>query len=67
MESLIQILALNLAVVAAMMVIGWLISLWYKNVTIADSLWGTGFVLAAICSPSLGGCHGRTGESMSQV
>ena len=37
----------NLLAVAAMMVIGWLLSLRKNNVTIVDSLWGTGFVLVA--------------------
>jgi steroid 5-alpha reductase family enzyme len=37
----------NLTGVVAMMVIGWLISLRYRNVTIVDSLWGLGFVLVA--------------------
>ena len=37
----------NLAAVVTMMVIGWLVSLAYRNVTIVDSLWGLGFVLIA--------------------
>lgn len=37
----------NLAAVVAMMIVGWLISLRYRNVTIVDSLWGLGFVLVA--------------------
>ena len=37
----------NLATVAIMMVMGWLVSLAYRNVTIVDSLWGLGFVLIA--------------------
>ena len=37
----------NLAAVAIMMVMGWLVSLAYRNVTIVDSLWGLGFVLIA--------------------
>ena len=37
----------NLAAVAAMMLIGWCVSLLYRNVTIVDSLWGLGFVLIA--------------------
>ena len=37
----------NLVAVAAMMVIGWCVSLLYRNVTIVDSLWGLGFVLIA--------------------
>jgi len=38
---------LNLAAVVAMMILGWLISLKYRNVTVVDSLWGLGFVLIA--------------------
>ena len=37
----------NLVAVFIMMMIGWLISLRYRNVTIVDSLWGLGFVLIA--------------------
>ena len=37
----------NLVAVLIMMMIGWLISLRYRNVTIVDSLWGLGFVLIA--------------------
>lgn len=45
MQSLIQLAGLNFAAVIAMMIIGWLISLWYRNVSVVDSLWGFGFVL----------------------
>jgi steroid 5-alpha reductase family enzyme len=45
MQSLIPMAGLNLAAVIAMMIIGWLISLRYRNVSIVDSLWGSGFVL----------------------
>jgi steroid 5-alpha reductase family enzyme len=37
----------NLAAVSALMVIGWIVSLVYRNVTIVDSLWGLGFILIA--------------------
>lgn len=37
----------NLLTVGAMMFIGWLISLKTDNVTVADTLWGLGFVLIA--------------------
>lgn len=37
----------NFAAVFAMMLIGWLISLRYRNVSIVDSLWGLGFVMVA--------------------
>ena len=45
MEPVTEILLINLAAVVAMMVIGWIVSLVYRNVTIVDSLWGLGFVL----------------------
>ena len=45
MQSLIPIMGWNFAAVVAMMIIGWIISLKYRNVTIVDSLWGLGFVL----------------------
>ena len=35
----------NLLVVVLMMLVGWIISLYRRNVTIVDSLWGMGFVL----------------------
>jgi steroid 5-alpha reductase family enzyme len=44
----------NLAAVTAMMIAGWCISLWYRNVTIVDSLWGLGFVLIAWTTILLG-------------
>lgn len=47
MQTAITTMGWNLAAVAAMMVIGWLVSLVYRNVTIVDSLWGLGFVLVA--------------------
>ena len=45
MENMTTILVINFAAVVGMMIIGWLISLQYHNVTIVDSLWGLGFVL----------------------
>jgi steroid 5-alpha reductase family enzyme len=45
METLITIFGWNFAVVFAMMICGWFISLLFKNVTIVDSLWSLGFVL----------------------
>ncbi|UCD91162.1 MAG: DUF1295 domain-containing protein [Desulfobacterales bacterium] len=45
MENLIVIFSLNLAAVILMMIIGWLISLVLKNVTVVDSFWGLGFVM----------------------
>lgn len=47
MQEAITILCWNLVGITAMMMIGWLISLYYGNVTIVDSLWGLGFVLIA--------------------
>jgi len=44
---MIYIFGINLAAVAAMMVVGWLISLIHKNVAVVDTLWGLGFVLIA--------------------
>ncbi len=44
MQSTIAILSINLIAVLFMMFVGWLISLFYRNVTIVDSLWGLGFV-----------------------
>jgi len=37
----------NFLAVAFMMLLGWLVSLYKKNVTIVDSLWGLGFILIA--------------------
>jgi len=47
MQASMTTIGWNLAAVAAMMIIGWLVSLAYRNVTIVDSLWGLGFVLIA--------------------
>jgi len=47
MELFPKILLLNLSVVVAMMIMGWVISLIFRNVTVVDSLWGLGFVLIA--------------------
>jgi len=47
MQNELAILGWNLAAVVAMMIGGWLISLWHRNVNIVDSLWGLGFVLIA--------------------
>lgn len=45
MELFTDIILINLATVVVMMIIGWIISLAYRNVTVVDSLWGLGFVL----------------------
>ena len=47
MQTAIANMGWNFSAVFLMMVIGWLISLRYRNVTIVDSLWGLGFVLIA--------------------
>ena len=47
MQTIISLFGWNLAAVAAMMIIGWVISLYHRNVTVVDSLWGLGFVLIA--------------------
>lgn len=41
------VLLINFIAVIAMMFTGWIISLVYRNVTVADSFWGIGFVLIA--------------------
>jgi steroid 5-alpha reductase family enzyme len=58
--DMITILATNFGAVLAMMLMGWIISLIYRNVTIVDSLWGLGFVLIAWITCSLSdGFYGR--------
>ena len=47
MQLSLNIMLWNLAAVAALMIIGWIVSLVYRNVTIIDSLWGLGFILIA--------------------
>lgn len=47
MNNMLNIALINLGAVTLLQVFGWLISLRRKNVTIADSLWGAGFVLIA--------------------
>lgn len=47
MESTAILFFTNLAAVAGLMIVGWLVSLAYRNVTVVDSLWGLGFVLIA--------------------
>ena len=47
MPTSITIMTWNLTAVATMMIVGWIVSLIYRNVTIVDSLWGLGFVLIA--------------------
>ena len=50
----------NFGAVITLMIIGWLISLRYRNVTVVDSLWGSGFVLVAwITFAFSGGYAGR--------
>jgi steroid 5-alpha reductase family enzyme len=47
MENYLSLFFINLAAAAVLMTAGWVISLIHNNVTIADSLWGLGFVLIA--------------------
>jgi steroid 5-alpha reductase family enzyme len=47
MEEIFHILIINLSVGILLMVMGWLVSLVYRNVTLVDSLWGLGFPLMA--------------------
>jgi steroid 5-alpha reductase family enzyme len=47
MEPVTKILFVNFSAVLVMMLVGWFISLLYRNVTIVDSLWGLGFVVIA--------------------
>ena len=46
METM-DIVTINFLAVLAMMLLGWGVSLFTKNVTHVDSLWGLGFVLIA--------------------
>jgi len=58
--EVITILGINYLAVLAMMLLGWVVSLVYKNVTIVDSLWGLGFVLIAWLTLFMaGGFDGR--------
>jgi steroid 5-alpha reductase family enzyme len=45
--SLISLLAVNLGVLLAFMLVGWLISLRLNDVSVVDAFWGSGFVLVA--------------------
>jgi steroid 5-alpha reductase family enzyme len=47
MEIFLDVFMVNLLAAAGLMGLGWVFSLVKKNVTIADSLWGLGFVLIA--------------------
>lgn len=47
MDVFVDIFLVNLAAAVGLMGAGWVFSLAKKNVTIADSLWGLGFVLIA--------------------
>ena len=50
----------NFLAVLGLMLLGWIISLIFRNVTIVDSLWGLGFVLIAwLTHLSAGGFQGR--------
>jgi steroid 5-alpha reductase family enzyme len=45
--DIIPIFIINFTAVIALMLLGWGLSLYCKNVTVVDSLWGLGFVLIA--------------------
>ena len=45
MNKIIAILVINLAAVMLFEFLGWMVSLKKKNVTIADSMWGAGFII----------------------
>jgi len=47
MEQILPVLLYNLTAVIMMMFCGWIYSLVKNNVTIADSLWGLGFIIIA--------------------
>jgi steroid 5-alpha reductase family enzyme len=47
MDIMLTTMIWNIIALLTMMVIGWLVSLVFKNVTIVDTLWGLGFVLVA--------------------
>lgn len=57
MESIVNLLLLNLAAALGLMIAGWLLSLALRNVTVVDSLWGLGFVLIAWLTFFLGDGH----------
>jgi len=54
MMDTIWLFLLNLGAVIFLMLIGWLISLKYDNVTVVDSFWGMGFVTIAWLSWIIG-------------
>lgn len=60
MESIIGRFGLNLALLFALATAGWLISIIRRNVTIADTLWGIGFV--AVAWVSFAGFEGYAGR-----
>ena len=62
MDPFISIALFNLAAVTALMTAGWLVSVFRRNVTIVDSLWGLGFVLVA--GITFGTGSGFTGRSL---
>ncbi len=47
MDFILNLFVINLLAAAGLMVLGWIYSLITRNVTIADSLWGLGFILIA--------------------
>lgn len=62
MQTVAAIALVNLAALAGLMTLGWLVSLARRNVTIVDTLWGLGFVLVALINTTAGA--GYTGRSL---
>ena len=58
METSTSIIAINLASVTGMMLVGWFVSILRQNVTVVDSLWGLGFVLVAAITFWMGDGYG---------
>ena len=57
--QLTEMLLANLAVVGAVLLLLWLISLPLRNASIVDIFWGLGFVLVAWTSWAIAGLAGR--------
>jgi len=58
METMMWIIIYNFGAVAALMTLGWTVSVIYRNVTVVDSLWGLGFVLIAWLSLAMAPVNG---------
>lgn len=59
MDMTTSIMAINLASIVGMMLVGWLISILRQNVNIVDSLWGLGFVVVAAITFWMGSGYGQ--------